>query len=183
MSETKSVQKIPSMADYLLVVYPDIAGAGEDVDVRARFPGRAGLTAVRIAEGEVDPRDLLVLQQHADHVVERDVRAERQLADLVAVGVGMAIVPEFPLEILAGAVRRLQPAAGDLERQRRGSQVAVLRAEVVAGRAVADKDAVDARRRREHLAGRQIRPVAAVDEAAGLDPRILRIERRRQRGA
>ena len=34
MSETKSVQKIPSMADYLLVVYPDIAGAGEDVDVR-----------------------------------------------------------------------------------------------------------------------------------------------------
>ena len=54
-------------------------------------------------------------------------------------------VPELALEILrARSCAALQPAAGDLERQRRGAQVAVLRAEVVAGGAVADEDAVDA---------------------------------------
>ncbi len=68
------------------------------------------------------------------------------------------------------------------QRQRAGAQVAVFRAEVVAGGAVADEHAVDAQRRGEHFARRQVRPVAAVDEAAGLHPGQRRIERRRQSG-
>ena len=38
-------------------------------------------------------------------LAERDVGAERQLADAVAVLVGVAVVPELALELLAIAVR------------------------------------------------------------------------------
>ena len=138
-----NVHQIPALADHLRVVDPDVAVARQDVDVRARFPVGAGLAAVGVAEREVDARDLLVLQQDADHLAEREVGAERQLADAVAVLVGVAVVPELALEILALAVRATQPPAGDLERQRRRAQIAVLRSEVVAGGAVADEDAVD----------------------------------------
>ena len=148
----------------------------------ARLPGRAGLAAVGIAEGEVDAGDLLVLQQHADHVLERDVGAEGELADAVAVLVGVAVVPELLLEILTVAVRRLQASAGDLQGQRAGAQVAVLGAEVVAGGAVADKHAVDAQRRGEHFARRQVRPVAAVDQAARFHPGQRGVEGRGQPG-
>src|SRR5262245_66094204 len=57
-SETKTLEHIAAVANDLLVVDPDVARAGEDVDVRARLPGRAGLAAVRIAERDVDARNL-----------------------------------------------------------------------------------------------------------------------------
>src|SRR3954468_16323939 len=129
--------------------------AREGTDVRARFRRRAGLAAIGIAEGEVDARHLLVLQQHADHVAQRQVGAERKLADAIAMLVGVAVLPEFLLEILSHAVRRPQAAAADVERERRRQQVAVLRAKVVAGGSVADEEAVYALRRREHFTRRQ----------------------------
>src|SRR5262249_23220731 len=164
--EAEAAHDVPAASDYLFVVDPDVAAAREDVDVRARFPWRAGLAAVRIAEGEVNARNLFVLQEHADHVFQGDVGAERELADAVAVLVGVAVVPELALEIGARAARGPQRAAGNLEGERRRAQAAVLGAEVIAGGAVADEPAVDALRRREHFARRQVRPVAAVDEAA-----------------
>ena len=76
-----------------------------------RFPVGAGLAAVGIAEREVDAGDLLVLQQDADHVAEREVGAEGQLADAVAVLVGVAVAPELLLQLLALALRADQAAA------------------------------------------------------------------------
>ena len=77
--------------------------------------------------------------------LERDVGAEGELADAIAVLVGVAVVPELPLEILArrSARRRSRPPAISSV-SGVGAQVAVLRAEVVAGGAVADEHAVDA---------------------------------------
>src|SRR5205823_14399748 len=109
---------------------------------------------------------------------ERDVGAEGELADAVAVLVGVAVRPELALEVAARAARGRQASACDLERQRRLLEVAVLRTEVVARRPVADEGAVDARRRREHFARRQVRPVARADQPAGLHPRERWIERR-----
>ena len=84
------------------------------------------LAAVGIAEREVDAGDLLVLQQDADHLAEAEVGAERELADAIAVGVGVAVVPEVALEIGAIAARRHEPAAADLEHERRSIERAVL---------------------------------------------------------
>ena len=89
-----------------------VAVAREDVDVRRRFPVGARLAAARVAEGEVDAGNFLVLQQVADHVAERDVGAEGELADAVAVLVGVAVVVKFA-EILAVAVNACQPTAAD----------------------------------------------------------------------
>ena len=90
--------------------------AREHVDVRARLPVGVRLAAVGIAEREVHARHLLVLQQDADHVAETEVGAERELADAIAVGVGVAVVPEILLQVLAlaraptSAARRGFPA-------------------------------------------------------------------------
>jgi len=77
----------------------------------------------------VDTGDLLVLQQDADHVGKREVGAERELADAVAVLVGVAVSVELALEIPALASNRHEAAARNLQRHRRGGQVAVLRPE------------------------------------------------------
>ena len=98
-----------------------------------------------IAEREVDAGDFLVLQQDADHLAEPEVGAERELADAVAVLVGVAVAPEVALEIGALAAGRHQPAIADLQHERRALEVAVLAVEVVAGGAVADEHAVDGR--------------------------------------
>src|SRR5207248_8929772 len=128
------------------------------------------LASIRIAEGEVHTGNLLVLQQVSDHLVKGDVRPEGELADTVAVFVGVAVVPELLLEVGARAMHRDQASFGNLQRERRGREVAVLLPEVVARGAIADEHAVDARRGGEDLAGRQVRPVARADEPAGLDP-------------
>src|SRR5947209_2104066 len=74
--DTEAAHDVPAASYHLLVVDPHVARTREDVDMRARFPRRAGLAAVRIAECEVDAGNFFVLQQHADHVLERDVGAE-----------------------------------------------------------------------------------------------------------
>src|SRR5919108_4146630 len=55
--EPQPIQEILTGTDYLFVVDPDVTVAREDVDVGRRLPIRSGLTAVRIAEGEMDAGD------------------------------------------------------------------------------------------------------------------------------
>src|SRR5439155_18458878 len=84
--------------------------------------------------------------------------------------VAVAVVPEFLLEVLASAFDADQPSTLNGQLHRRGLQVAVLSAEVVACAGVADERAVDGRRRSKNFSGGKIRPIARADEAAGLDP-------------
>src|SRR5579863_2902159 len=111
------------------------------------------LVAVGIAEGDVHARKFLVLKKIADHLREAEVGAESELADAVAIFVGVAIIPEFLLQVLALAFHLLQPRAFDFEDQRSALQVAVLPAEVVACGGVANKSAVDGGRSGEDFAG------------------------------
>ena len=107
------------------------------------------------------PGNLLVLQQDADHLPQAEVRPEGKLAYPIAVRVGVTVGPEVALEILALALRAetsRPPRISRISGVR--FQAAVFGVEVIAGRSVADERAVDRPRRREHLARRQIRPVA-----------------------
>ena len=76
----------------------------------------AGLAAVGITEGEVNAglsRPAAARQSYR----QRDVGAERELADAVAERVGVAVVPELPFHFLPRASAETQPAVGDLQRQ------------------------------------------------------------------
>src|SRR5579859_3518776 len=142
-----------------------------------------GLVAVGIAEGDVYAGKFFVLQKIADHLRKPEVGAEGEFADAVAVFVGVAIIPEFLLQVLALAFHLLQPRAFDFEDQRSALQVAVLAAEVVSGRGVTNKSAVDSGRSGEDFAGGQIGPIAWTDQATGLDPIEAAIEMRGEFGA
>ena len=67
----------------LLVVEPDVEVAADAVDVRGALPGLAGVLAIRMAEGDVDAGEFLVLQNVADDVRAGDVGADGELADAV----------------------------------------------------------------------------------------------------
>ena len=108
------VELVFAFGDDLVGVDPDVALAGQDIDVGFRFPVGVGLAAVGIAEGNMHAGKFFVLEQDADHFGEAEVGAEGQLADAVAVFVGVAILPEFLFEILAVAMDVNQPRAFDL---------------------------------------------------------------------
>src|SRR5438876_3688322 len=69
--------------------------------MRRGFPVRVSLAAVGIAKGEMHAGKLFVLEQHADHFGQSKIRSEGQLSDAVAVFVGVAILPELLLQVLA----------------------------------------------------------------------------------
>src|SRR5713226_1939791 len=129
MSEAEVVELVAAFGDDLVLVDPDVAVAGEDVDVGAGFPVGVGLAAVGVAEGDVHAGKLFVLKKNADHFGEAEVGPESELADAVAVLIGVAVIPEFLLEILALTLDMLQAGAFDFEDQRRALQIAVLAVE------------------------------------------------------
>jgi hypothetical protein len=177
------VELVVALGDYLVVVDPDITVAGEHVDVGARFPLSVGLAAVGVAESEVDARKFFVLEKDADHLRKAQIGAEGELADAVAVLIGVAIIPEIFFQVLAVAINGSQTGIFDRESHRRGLQVAVFAVEVVTGAGIADKSAIDGGGSRENLAGGKIGPVARADEAAGFDPVKMAIEMCGKRGA
>ena len=143
---------------------------GQHVDVRARRPGGVRLAAVGIAErpgarqAPSRPGAGCRSSRAAPRLVPNASSPTRSL---------LASVWQYSRSRARdrrGAARRDQSAAADLEHQRGAIEDAVFAVEVVAGGPVAHEHAVHRTRRGEGFAGRQVRPVARVDEAAGLDP-------------
>ena len=79
-------------------------------------------------------------------------------------------IPEFGFQIFAGTRCLHETAPSNVENQRSLLQVAVLAAEVIASRAVANKRAVYLRWCGENFTGWKIRPVATADQTAGFHP-------------
>src|ERR1039458_8510597 len=123
---SEGIKEKSSAAHDLPAVDPDIELPPHHVDMSGGVPIGAGMRAVGIAEGDVDSRDLLVLQNIADHVVHADVGADGELAHAVAEFVGVAVVPEFALQRVVRAVGLAQTAVFHPDGQRGGAQVAVL---------------------------------------------------------
>jgi hypothetical protein len=146
-------------------------------------PVGAGVGAVRVAEGDVDARELLVLQDVPDEVAELDVRADGELADPVGVLVGVRVAPERVFEVLVVARRLDQAVVPDDGGERRVTEQPEAVAQVVADHAVDDERAVDAAGRGEDLAAGEVAPLVGADEAAGLQPAVVGVEVRHQVGA
>src|SRR5215472_6264186 len=77
-----------------LVIDPDVEFPADDVDVSGGVPVGAGMSAVGIAKCDVDAGILLVLQDLSDDVLEIDIGADGKLADAIAVGIGVRVLPE-----------------------------------------------------------------------------------------
>jgi len=73
---------------------PDVEAETDNVDVSSGAPGSAGVLAIRIAEGDVDAGELLVLKDVADDALDAEVGADGELADAVGVFIGMGVGPE-----------------------------------------------------------------------------------------
>ena len=154
---------------------PDVEAEADYVDVGAGAPGRAGVLAVGIAEGDVDAGEFFVLKDVADDALDAEVGADGELADAVGVFVGVGVGPEVGFELLVGAGATDDAVAGNLDGERRCGQQAVARAEPVADDAVDDKGAVHFAGRGEALAAGQVAPLLRRDDAGGLEPFVAGI--------
>lgn len=164
------VELVVAFGDDLVVVDPDVTFAGENIDVRSGFPVGVSLRTVGVAEGEVNAGEFFVLEQNANHFGEAEVGAKGKFADAVGIFVGVAVIPEFISQVFTIAIHAGEAGVFDGKGHGGGLQVAVLAVEVIAGRGVADKSAVDGGRGGEDFASGKIGPVARGDEAAGFDP-------------
>src|SRR5437879_1694944 len=164
------LELVAAFFDDLVVVDPDVALAGEHVDMSLGFPVSVSLAAIGIPESEVHSGEFFILKQNPDHFGQSKVGAESELANPVAIFVGVAIAPEFLLQILAGTLDAYEPRALDLQLQRRGLQIAILPVEMVASSGVANESPINGRRCSKNLTRRQVRPVARADQSAGLHP-------------
>src|SRR5207253_10304903 len=90
---------------------------------------------------------------------------EGQLSDAVAVFVGVAILPELLLQVLALAGCVHEPPGPDRQPERRRLQVAEFPAEVIAHSRITDERAIHGCRSCKNLACRQIRPALLVESA------------------
>ncbi len=69
------------------------------------YHSRAGMRAVGIAERDMDAGIFFVLQNLPDQVLKLNVRPDGELADAIAVFVGVGVAPEVVFEF---AVRRVR---------------------------------------------------------------------------
>src|SRR5260370_27866659 len=152
----------------LAPVNPDIELAANHVDVSGRVPVGAGVRAVRIAERNMDARDLLILENVADHIANGNVGADGEFANAVAVFIGVAVIPELLLQGFVCGVSFDKPVVLYANGKRVVAAVAVFLAEIIAYHAIAHKDAVDTERRGESLTAGKIAPFVRADNAAGL---------------
>src|SRR4051795_1431423 len=107
----------------LALVCPDVKVASYYVDMCRRAPLSPRMRAIRITKGHVNARDLLVLQNVADHFVNREIGSYCKLAHAIAIFVAVCVIPELAFELFVLRIGVLQTVAPHFERQRRVLQV------------------------------------------------------------
>ena len=102
----------------------------------------------------VQPRDLLVLQNVPNHVLQRQIRSDRKLTNAVAILVRVRVLPELFFKLLVLAVHLGDAIPLHLDRQRRIPQQSILRTQIVTDHPIHHKRAVHLSRSGEDLAAR-----------------------------
>src|ERR1700731_2307552 len=99
----RDLNQKPALTHDLLFVLralePDVEVQPHHVDVSRRSPLRARVLAIRVPERNVDARELLVLQDVADHMRYADVGADSKLTHPVRVLIAMRVLPELVLQL------------------------------------------------------------------------------------
>src|SRR5664280_3586016 len=164
----------------LLAVNPDIEVRAHHVNVGAGIPLRASVRAVGVSESNVQAGKFLVLQDLPDDVLEFKVRSDGELADEMAILVGVGIGPELLFQNFVIAEDFGDAIVAHLNRQWLARQVGIFLAQVVANHAVHNISTVHFAGSCEHLAAGQVPPLIRTDDAAGFYPSVVGIQRGRQ---
>ena len=101
------------------IVDPDVEACRDDIDVSGRLPVGSRVLPVRIAERDVNARELLVLQDVADHFLEFDIGADRKFANAIRIRIGVRVLPEVGFELFVLAVGLDEAVVPDPEGQRK----------------------------------------------------------------
>src|SRR5580693_208159 len=175
-------QELP-ISHNLLTIHPNIKLPPYHVDVGRRIPLRSSVRPVRIAKGNVYSRILLVLQNLPNHVLQFDIRANRELAHAITILVGMGVAPEITLQVMVRGMSLNYAIALHPNSQRILSQTAKLGAKPITDDAINYKRPIDLARCRKDFSSRQVPPLIRADDPARLDPAIVRIQIRHQIGS
>jgi hypothetical protein len=101
-------QKFPPAHD-LLAVDPDVEVAAHHVNVCRGIPFGTRVFSVGISECDMYAGKFLILQNLADHVLQLNIRPNRELTDPITVLVGVGIGPEIVTQFLIAALCRRSP--------------------------------------------------------------------------
>lgn len=83
---------------------------------------------IRIAEGNVNSRQFLVLENVPDNVFQSDIGSDGELAHPVAICVRVRVIPERLLQFFILRVRLRQPVPCDANCERRVLKISEFRA-------------------------------------------------------
>ena len=108
-----------SVAHDGLVVDPDIEAEANDIDVGGGIPGRTGVLAVGIAEGDVDAGEFFILQDVSDDMVDAQIGPDGELADTIGVFIRVRIRPELVAQLLIFRAAVDDAVGFDFDGQRR----------------------------------------------------------------
>src|ERR1700691_932467 len=133
-----------------------------NIDVRGRVPVGARVLAIRVPESDVDAGELLVLKNLSDYMSQLDIGADGELADQVAVLVGVRVGPEFLLQLFVVAADFGDAVLLHFNCQRLTGQVLVLLAQIITDDAVDDANSVNFAGGGEDLATGKIAPLVAA---------------------
>src|SRR6266852_39254 len=152
-----SQQELPTPHN-LLFIHPDIKVPSHHINMCGRVPLRPSVFTIRITEGNVHPRILLILQDLPDHFLQFDISADGKLTHEIAVLVGVGIPPEVIFQLAIGRMCLSQPIALHPNSQRILAQAAKLRAEPVPNNAIDHECSIDFAWSGEHFAAGQVAP-------------------------
>jgi len=157
----------------VLVFQPDVEAEPYHIDVRRGAPGRTGVFAIGVAEGDVDTGEFFVMQNVSDDVGDADVGADGELTDAVGVLISVRVGPEILLELLIGTGAGDDAILRDLDGERGGFEQSVARTEPVTDDTIDNKGPVNLARRGEAFAAGEIAPLFRRDDAGGFEPPVV----------
>ena len=149
----KSDQELP-VPHYLFAVEPDVEITSDAVDMRLGNPVCAGVLGVGMSKSDVDTRDFFVLQNVANNMRARRVRADGEFPHAVAVLVRAGVGAKFVTQILVLRLQRTDAIIFHFDGKRVGFEIAEAFTKVIAHYAINDEHAVSVHRRSENFASR-----------------------------
>src|SRR4029077_1009462 len=123
---------------------------------------------------DVDTRDFFVLQNVANNMRARHVRADGEFPHAVAVLVRAGVGAKFVTQILVLRLQRTDAIIFHFDGKRVGFEIAEAFTEIIAHYAIDDEHAVSVHRRSENFASRQVAPFVARDDPARFEPSQFR---------
>ena len=108
----------------MFAVEPDVEITADAVDVRLGNPVCAGVLGVGMTKSDVDTRDFFVLQDVANDMRARGVRADGEFPHAIAVLVGAGVGAKFVAQILVLGLQRTDAIIFHFDGKRVGFEIA-----------------------------------------------------------